>query len=115
MAGFGAQNVESPQRKIQIFSIKKSGLGTPALSGSCANFCSVTDNGVGDYTITFTGKAVFAQIPEILVGAKTVGIIKIHAVAISSVQVKCYAVDGTTPAEMDFDLMAIGSLARDLV
>ena len=108
-------NVDSPQRKMSLVSVKKSGLGTPVLSGSCANFCEITDNGVGDYTITFTGRAIFTQIPEIMVGPKTVGIIKVHAVAKDSVQLKCYEVDGTTPAEMDFDILAMGSLARDLI
>ena len=52
-------NLFSPQRQMQVISLKKSGLGTPTIAGSCANFCTITDNGTGDYTINFTVKPFF--------------------------------------------------------
>lgn len=112
--GFGAKNLSSPQRMLQVLSLKKSGLGSPALGGSCANFCSVVDNGVGDYTIQFTKKP-FAQIPEVLLSSKTSATVcRVGAVTNLQVQILCFAMDGTTPAEADFDAMIIGSLASDL-
>lgn len=115
MPGFGPTNVESPQRKMQLISVKKRGLGTPTLSGSCAAFCTITKNAVGDYTITIKGGQVFTKVPEIMTGAHTVGIVKVHAVTINSIQIRTTNVDGITAAEHDFDVLAIGSLARDLV
>ena len=39
---------------------------------------------------------------------------KTGAVTNLQVQILCFAMDGTTPAEADFDAMIIGSLASDL-
>lgn len=114
MAGFGQMIVESPQRKMQLVSLKKSGLGTPVISGSSAAFCTVTDNGVGDYTINFTS-VPFSQIPEILVAVKTNDrIIRVGTVTALAAQIITEDLAGAA-AEADFDFMAIGSLARDLV
>lgn len=114
--GFGAKTVESPQRKMQMISLKKAGLGTPTLSGSCANFCTVTDNGVGDYTINMKSGVVFTQIPEVMVMSKTATTsLQLGTVSISAVQVLAFDVDGVTAAEADFDIMIMGSLALDLV
>ena len=114
--GFGAKTVESPQRKMQMVTLKKAGLGTPTLDGSCAAFCTITDNGVGDYTINLKSGVVFTQIPEAFLTAKTsASILHISAVTISSIRVLAFAVDGTTPKEANFDVMIVGSLARDLV
>ena len=117
MPGFGANAIESPQRLMNVISVKKSGLGTPALSGSCANFLEITDTGVGDYLISLKSNAVpFAQLPEILVSCKTAErVLNVGAVTITSVQILAFADDGTTPAEADFDLMMVGSQARDLI
>lgn len=117
MPGFGANVVESPQRLMTLVSVKKSGLGTPAISGSCANFLQVTDNGVGDYTISFKSGAVpFTQLPECMIQIKTSArVARLGTVAINSVQVLTFQVDGTTAAEADFDLIMVGSLASDLL
>lgn len=112
--GFGANVIESPQRALQVISLKKGGGATPTLSGSCASFCTVTDNGVGDYTINFI-KNPFAQTPEVFIQLKTSsGVARLGTVSNTSVQVLTFAVDGTTAAERDFDFLAIGSLGRDL-
>lgn len=119
MPGFGAKAIESPQRLIQLLALKKTGGGTPAISGLCASFCSITDNGVGDYTILVNRQAPFSQIlvSSALAHSTTPGIITVHVAGTTAlaVQIKTFAVDGTTPAEVDFDLIVIGSSARDLV
>jgi len=108
-------NVDSPQRKMQILTLKKTGLGTPAISGSCANFCTVTYNGVGDYNINFTKKP-FTLTPEILLTVVTAQrVLRIGTVTNTSVQVLAFQMDGTTAAEADFHMMAIGTLAQDLL
>ena len=115
MSGFnGSMGVISKQRQMVILSLKKTGLGTPVISGSCASFCTITDNGVGDYTINFT-QAPFAQVPEILVLSATDStIVRKGTVTALAAQILSDDASGT-PAESDFDLLVIGSLARDLV
>ena len=114
MGGFGSKIVESPQRKMQLITLKKSGLGTPAISGSCANFCTITDNGTGDYTINLT-EIPLAQVPEVFVQVKTDNrIAKLGTVTALAVRVLTEDLSGDA-AEADFDLLIVGSLARDLI
>ncbi len=114
---FGAQTIESPQRKVSVLALSKTGLGTPVLSGLCASFCQVIDNGVGDYTIVVNVQRPFAQKVHAFVQLHTSGIAVLDVVGTTKlqVQVKTFAADGTTPAEKDFDLMVVGSFATDLI
>ena len=115
--GFGTNDVESPQRQIKLLALRKTGAGTPVLSGLCAKFCSVVDNGVGDYTIVVNTQSPFAQIPVVSAMLHTSGVITLDVANTTNLQVrvKCFAVDGTTAAEKDFDLLVIGSNATDLI
>lgn len=99
---------------MQHISLKKTGAGTPVISGSDANFCTITDNGVGDYTINFVKKP-FAQTPEVYVSLTAPGHFTVVAASNTAVQIKTWAVDGTTPAEKEFSFQAVASLARDLI
>lgn len=112
--GFGANVVSHVQRKMLTISLKKTGLGSPAISGSGADFCSIVDNGVGDYTINFTSSP-FAQTPEVVALPSTPG----TAIAITSATNLSITLEVTdlagVAAEGDFHLMVMGSLARDLV
>lgn len=115
--GFGANVVESPQRATLLLALSKTGGATPALSGLCAKFCSVTKNGTGDYTIVVNKQQPMFQNLIISALPYTSGVIT-KVVASSNnlqVRVKCFAVDGTTPAELDFDMLVMGSVARDLL
>lgn len=106
--------VDCPQRKMQILSLKKTGLGTPAISGSCANFCTITDNGVGDYTINFTKKP-FALAPECFATVTTDNtIVKLGTVTNLSAQILTEDLTGAA-AEADFNFFASGTLASDLL
>jgi hypothetical protein len=113
----GIKNIQSPQRQVALLALRKTGAGTPVLSGLCASFCSITDNGVGDYTITVNTPRPFAQ--NIISSAlpHSSGIVRLDLATSSNlvVSVKCFAVNGTTPAELDFDLICIGSYASDLM
>lgn len=115
MGGFGSKVIDSPQRKMEIMTLYKTGLGTPALSGSCASFCSVVDNGVGDYTINFD--LPYAQIPEVFVQPITDDIAATCPSAsrlVSGVKVLTTDMAGTA-AEGDFMIMIVGCRARDLI
>ena len=114
--GFGANDVDCPQRQVSLLAVRKTGAGTPVLSGLCANFCSISDLGVGDYVITVSTKRPFAQSVIATATPHSSGIIRLDIATSSAlvIAVKCFAVDGTTPAELNFDLIAIGSFASDL-
>lgn len=114
---YGQSGVESPQRKIALLSIRKTGAGTPVLSGLCAKFCTVVDNGVGDYTINVNVNRPFANGCQAVAMPHASGIVRLDLANTDKlkVTVKCFAVDGTTPAELDFDMMIMGSYASDLV
>ena len=108
------KGVASPQRLMIIQSMKKTGLGTPVISGSCANFCTIAKNGTGDYTITFTKKP-YAQIPEVLVTAVTDNrLVKVGTVTKLAAQILTEDLAGAA-ADADFHVAFIGTGARDLL
>lgn len=117
MGGFGAKTVESPQRKMQLLALRKIGAGTPTLTGLCASFCTITDNNVGDYTITVNRQDPFTQSVIGTAMPHSSGIIRLDLATTDKlkISVKCFQVNGTTPADLDFDLIVIGSNAIDLV
>lgn len=120
MPGFGSNNVQSPQRQMNLVALTKTGLGTPVLSGLCASFCSIVDIGVGEYQINIMTNRPQANGLVVSATPHTSGIINIDRSggdASTNLQIKIntFAVDGTTPAELDFDLIVIGSFASDLI
>lgn len=117
MAIPGGKGVSSPQREMAVLSLRKTGLGTPVLSGLCAKFCSVVDNGVGDYTIVVNTQRPFNQVVQGVATLHQAGIVVIDLANTNKLQIriKTFAVDGTTAAEKDFDLIVIGSYAIDLL
>lgn len=119
--GFGSkQGVISPQRQMSMLALSKTGAGTPVLSGLCASFCTVTDLGVGSYKVTVNTPRPFANGCIVTVMPHTSGIIVKDMAggdASDNLQIKfaCFAVDGITPAELDFDMIIVGSHASDLL
>lgn len=111
----GLKNVECPQIGTAILAVRKTGVGTPVLSGLCANQCTITDNGVGDYTITVNTKRPFAQGVIATATLHTSGIATVYVAGTDKlkVQIKTYAVDGTTATDLDFDFICIGTYASD--
>lgn len=85
--------------------------GTPSLSVGGTDG-TITDNGVGDYTITF------ATPFERVIGAQvTVGELNamgcVTALSASAVTVKVTQADGATAADSDVYVWVMGSLAAD--
>lgn len=113
--GVGLKDVECPQVGTAILAVRKTGLGTPVISGLCANFCSVVNNGVGDYTIIVQTKRPFLQGCFATATLHQSGIATIDLANTTKLQVrvKTFAVDGTTAAEKDFDLIVLGTYAQD--
>lgn len=111
----GLLEVECPQTKTAIIGVRKTGLGTPVLSGLNAAQCSVIDNGVGDYTIVVNTKRPFELgcIAQATLHTSGVVIIDVANSSKLQIRIKTFAVDGTTAAEKDFDLTVLGTYAKD--
>lgn len=114
---YGMSGVQSPQRQIALLSLRKTGAGTPVLSGLCANFCSIVDNGPGDYTIIVNEQRPFANGVQAVAMPHAPGFVHLDLAGTDKLQVSvlCFDVDGTTPEELDFDMLIMGSFASDLV
>ena len=114
---FASSELTSPQRKMALLALSKIGGGTPVLSGLCAKFCSIVDVGVGIYEITVNTQQPFAQNVIATAMLHASGVIT-KDVALSDklkITIKTYQVNGTTAADLDFDLIVVGSYATDLI
>ena len=111
----GLKDVSCPQVKTAIIGVRKTGLGTPVISGLCAAQCSITDNDVGDYTIVVNTKRPFGLgvIATATLHTSGIAILDVANTTKLQVRVKTFAVDGTTAAEKDFDLIVLGTYALD--
>jgi len=47
------RSIQSPQRQVRLMAVKLTGTGTAAISGMDAAQMTLTDNGTGNYTLTF--------------------------------------------------------------
>lgn len=113
MARGFSRSIKSRQRLVHLIAARVDGTGAASmLSGS--NEITLTDNGVGDYTLTFA--VPFKKVPVITALALTAATqIKLHAVAVGSCQIKTFAMDGTTAQDADFHVMIVGQDAADEV
>lgn len=110
---FQAQAVTSPQMRMSVLSVKVTGTGTAAVSGTCSNNVTLTDNGTGDYTITF--RAPFARAPECVANAVTDNIYcKIGTVSASAVQILTENLSGAA-TDAVFHLIVMGSFSADQI
>lgn len=112
-----AKAVASPQRKVELLALSKIGAGTPTLTGLCASFCSIVKNATGVYTITVNQQAPFAQIVHGVAMPHAPGVIHLDLAGTSKLvfKVKCFAVDGTTASDLNFELLLVGCHASDLL
>ena len=116
-APIGTRSVISPQRQLELLALSKVGGAVAALEGLCAKFCKITRNGVGDYEIEVNTQRPGAQPVLAVAMPHAPGVI--HKDVANSdklkITLKCFDVDGVTPADLDFDLIAIGSDAQTLL
>ena len=110
--GFPFNAVTSKQRGIQMYAGIKGGLGTPTLSGLNAFQMTITDNGVGDYTVNFPagGNDSIVAVATPTTDNTT---IKIGTITISSVQFLVENLSGTA-TEGNFHFMIMNTSAKDL-
>ena len=116
MAGLSPRGISRPlksrQRLAHVIAARVDGTGTAALlSGSTE--LSLTDNGTGDYTLTFSQQ--WARVPVVVATPVTAGVsLNIAAVSASSVQITSVATsDGSTATDADFHVVIVGSDAAD--
>lgn len=107
------RSVKGPQRSMKLMSAKVDGTGTAALSGTCANDMSLTDNGAGDYTLTYDD--AFERAPEVIVQMVTADLIaSVAASAVGSCQILVTDTSGVA-TDGDFHVMILGSLDVDAI
>jgi hypothetical protein len=81
------REVKSTQREMRLMELFVDGTGTAALSGPAQNQATLTDNGTGDYTITFDEP--FGQVPIVVATPKTANILcQVVTNTISAVNIK---------------------------
>jgi hypothetical protein len=105
--------VKSTQRNMRLMTVFLDGTGTAALSGLCANDMALTDNGTGDYTLTFD--VPFERAPQVFCTPLTDNIyVKVTSALVGSCVVKSENLSGTA-TDADFHVLIIGSDAADAV
>lgn len=113
-SGMGlAKQVVCPQRAIRLMSVKVDGTGTAALSGTCALNMALTDNGTGDYTLTFN--LPYLRAPEVIATPITDNIVcKLGTVAVGSIQILTENLSGSA-TDADFHVIIMGSDTVDQI
>lgn len=85
------RSLKSKQRKAKLMSVILTGTGTAALSGLDQHQMTLTDNGVGDYTLTFDDPMV-ADFSAV-VSSQTVGInAQVFAKSATSLRLKSFLI-----------------------
>ena len=65
--------VKSAFNNGKLVGFRVDGTGTAAITGTDSNLCTLTDNGTGDYSLTFT--TALAQPPIVLACISTEGVL----------------------------------------
>lgn len=111
-----ARSVQSRQRLVHMIAGRVDGTGTAEILEG-GNEMSLTDNGTGDYTLTF-GQA-FQRVPTVVVtpiGASGDVVATLGTLSASAVQILCWdGTDGTTAKDADFHVMIVGSDGPDVI
>lgn len=106
------REIKSTQRATRLLAIRLNGTGTAALDGEGKYDATLTDNGTGDYTLTFAKP--FGRAPIVVANSETAGVIvKLEALSKTAVQITSFAVDGTTAKDAILHVMVFGSDVED--
>jgi hypothetical protein len=105
------RSIKSPQRLPRQLAFKIDGTGTASiLIGS--KDATLTDNGTGDYTVTFAEP--FARLPVVVGSPITAGsMVEIAVASATAVQVLCKKRSDGTAVDTDFHLIVQGFDASD--
>lgn len=110
------RSIKNKQLSPELLAVIVDGTGTAALSGLNANDCTLTDNGTGDYTITFDEPFKCADTEVVVVATNVTDdiVCKIGTVSKSAVQILTENLSGTA-TDADFHVMIMGSHTSDRI
>lgn len=104
-----ARDLKVRQRNPHMIAARVDGTGTAAMIEG-GNEITLTDNGTGDYTLTFAQP--FKRIPSVVatpIGASGDVVCTIGTISVSAVQILCWdGTDGTTAKDADFHALILG-------
>lgn len=100
------REIKGTQRLPRMLAISVDGTGTASIVEGSTDV-SLTDNGTGDYTLTFA-KAL-ARTPVVVASPLTADrFAQIHTVSASAVTIKTFKVSDQTAADADFHVLLLG-------
>lgn len=95
--------IKTRQRHVHKIAARIQGTGTATvLYGS--KELTITDNGTGDYTLTFSPAALKTPIVTGLVLLTSASSIRVSALSTTTVRILSFGVDGTTAKDTDFHI-----------
>lgn len=106
------REIKGTQRLPRVLAFRVDGTGTASILEGAFD-ATLTDNGTGDYTLTFAKP--FARVPVVL-GASILaasGVVEIDAISATAIGIKTFAVDGTTATDVDFHVALLGFDSAD--
>jgi hypothetical protein len=106
------REIKGTQRLPRMIGLRVDGTGTASILAG-AQDATLTDNGTGDYTLTFAKP--FARVPQVVAMPLAQDVaMHISAVSASAVTIKARTVAGSPAAvDVDFHVMVLGSDAVD--
>lgn len=106
------REITCTQRLASVIGARVTGTGTAAINAGSTEL-TLTDNGTGDYTLTFVKP--FARVPIVTVGVLTSNAIhQISSVSATAVRILGFqGTDGTTAKDIVFHVMILGFDSAD--
>lgn len=107
------RSIKGTQRLPRMLAFKVDGTGTAAI-GEGSTDATLTDNGTGDYTLTFA--TPFVRTPVCTASCETAtGYAEIAATSTTTVQVKTKKTTDNTALDAKFHLLVLGWDTADVV
>lgn len=101
------REIKSSQRMARVIALKVTGTGTAAINIGSTD-ATLTDNGTGDYTITYAKPFARTAIPVVVPGTANI-IAIVTATSASACTVKTFqGTDGTTATDAIFYVHVVG-------
>ena len=110
-----SRSIKGRQRLPYLIAIQIDGTTATPTETEGGNEYAITDNGVGDWTITFS--QAFQRAPVVTATTATANsILQIFSVSASAVRIKAFqGTDGTTAVDVIFHALVMGFDATDVI
>lgn len=107
------REVKCPQRAARLLGFRVTGTGTAAIAEG-TNDAALTDNGTGDYTLTFTKP--FARTPVVSGNSITTNAyVQIGTISATAIQILTKNLDDDTALDASFHLHVLGFDVADQI